>query len=94
MRKSFLTASIALLVTAISAPVSDTSLLDAYKDAMQNDPATLKAKAQYDIAKESEKSAFAGLLPKIGFEGSYSITNQKGESFYKTRWINWSFSYT
>lgn len=78
MRKSFLTASLAILFTASSLPTFATSLLDAYKDAMQNDPATLKAKAQYDIARESEKTAFAGLLPSVNLTGSYSLINQEG----------------
>lgn len=77
MRKSFLTASLAILFTASSLPSYATSLLDAYKDAMQNDPATLKAKAQYDIARETEKSAFAGLLPNVSLTGSYSLINQE-----------------
>ena len=75
MRKSFLTASIAIIVASMSLPASATSLLDAYKDAMQNDPQTLKAKAQYEIARESEKLAFANLLPTLGFQGTYSLSN-------------------
>ncbi|MBU2882851.1 outer membrane channel protein TolC [Psychrosphaera sp. B3R10] len=77
MRKSFLTASLAILFTAASLPTSATSLLDAYKDAMRNDPATLKAKAQYDIARESEKTAFSGLLPSVSLTGSYTLSNSE-----------------
>ena len=77
MRKSFLTASIALLVAGISVQANATSLLDAYKDAMQNDPQTLKAKAQYDVSRESEKIAFANLLPSISFTSSYTLANRE-----------------
>ena len=80
MRKSLLSASIAFFVAGVSLQANATSLLDAYKDAMQNDPATLKAKAQYDIAKESEETAFSSLLPNIGFRGSYEMANYQGTS--------------
>ena len=79
MRKSFLTASITLFVAGVSLEANATSLLDAYKDAMQNDPQTLKAKAQYDISRESEELAFSRLLPTIAFTGSYTIATSESE---------------
>ena len=80
MRKSLITASLALLFSAVSFEMHATNLMDAYKDAMQNDPETLKAKAQYDIAKESEKQAFAGLLPTVSLTGSYTISNSENQT--------------
>jgi outer membrane protein len=79
MRKSFLSASIAILMAGLASQANATNLLDAYKDAMQNDPAIMKAKAQYDMARESEEAAFSSLLPTISFNGSYSISNNENQ---------------
>lgn len=79
MRKTFLSASIAVLFSGLSLTAQATDLLDAYKDAVKNDPQILIAKAQYDIARESEEIAFSGLLPKINLTAGYSIVNT--ESF-------------
>lgn len=79
MKKSFLSATLLLMISGLSLQVEATNLLEAYKDAVNNDPQTLKAKAQYDIAKESESIAFSSLLPSVNFTGGYSINN--GESY-------------
>lgn len=77
MRKSFLSASIALIFAGLGFNAQATNLMDAYKDAVQNDPQILQAKARYDLAKESEKIAFSGLLPKINFTAGYSMTDSE-----------------
>jgi outer membrane protein len=75
MKKSFLSASLLLLVSGLSLQVQATNLLEAYKDAVKNDPQTLKAKAQYDVAKASESIAFSSLLPSLNFTAGYSSTD-------------------
>lgn len=75
MKKSFLSASIALLFAGLGFNANATDLLDAYKDAVQNDPQIQQAKARYDVARESETIAFAGLLPKVNFTAGYSMAS-------------------
>lgn len=75
MKKSFITVSLAVLFAGISASAQATNLLEAYKDAITNDPTTLMAKARYNIAKESEKIAFSNLLPSVNLTGGYRIAN-------------------
>ena len=77
MRKSFLSASIALLVAGFSINAQATSLLDAYKDAVQNDPQILQAKARYDVARESQNIAFSGLMPKLEFSSDYTKSSRE-----------------
>lgn len=77
MRKSFLSASIALFFAGLGFNAQATNLLDAYKDAVQNDPQILQAKARYDLAKESENIAFSSLLPKLNFTAGYSISSNE-----------------
>ena len=80
MTKSFLSASMALLFAGLSFQSQATDLLDAYKDAVKNDPQTLQAKARYDFARENESIAFAGLLPKVNLTAGYSITDSESWS--------------
>jgi outer membrane protein len=80
MKKSLLTASLAILFSGLSLQANATNLLDAYKDAMQNDPQTLKAKAKYEMAKESESVAFSSLLPYVAFTGSYTLSDAENYS--------------
>jgi outer membrane protein len=80
MKKSFLSASLLLLVSGLSLQVQATNLLEAYKDAVKNDPQTLKAKAQYDVAKASESIAFSSLLPSVNFTAGYSNTDYESYS--------------
>lgn len=80
MKKSLLAATLILLTTVISSPVVNaTSLMDAYKDAIQNDPQVLRAKAQYDLIKEQENTAFSALLPQVTLSGSFNMSN--GDQF-------------
>ncbi|MBU2917101.1 outer membrane channel protein TolC [Psychrosphaera sp. F3M07] len=79
MKKSLLSATLLLLISGLSLQVEATNLLEAYKDAVKNDPQTLKAKAQYDVARESESIAFSSLMPSVNFTAGYSINN--GESY-------------
>jgi outer membrane protein len=85
MRKSFLSASLAFLFAGVSFQSQATNLLDAYKDAVQNDPQILQAKARYDLARESESIAFSGLLPKINLTAGYSITDSESWSIENNR---------
>ena len=80
MRKSFITASIALFFASVSMQTQATNLLDAYKDAVQNDPQTLKAKASYEATLQTEEQAFARLLPNISFSAGYSLGNSEAVS--------------
>jgi len=75
MKKSFLSASLLLLISGMSLQVGATNLLEAYKDAVKNDPQTLKAKAQYDAAKASETIAFSSLLPSVNLTAGYTSTD-------------------
>lgn len=77
MRKSFLSASMALLFAGFGFNAQATNLLDAYKDAVQNDPQILQAKARYDLARESENIAFSSLLPKLNFTAGYTMTDME-----------------
>ena len=77
MKKSFLSASLLLLISGLSLQVEATNLLEAYKDAVKNDPQTLKAKAQYDVAKASESIAFSSLLPSVNLTAGYGLTNSE-----------------
>lgn len=74
MKKSFLSASL-ILISGLSLQAQATNLLDAYKDAVTNDPQTLKAKAQYDITKASESIAFSSLLPSVNLTAGYTLTD-------------------
>jgi outer membrane protein len=76
MRKTFLSASVAMLFSGLSLTAQAASLLDVYKDAVKNDPQTLIAKAQYDIARESQDIAFSNLLPQVSLTAGYSLINQ------------------
>lgn len=80
MRKSLLTASIALFFASVSMQSQATNLLDAYKDAVQNDPQTLKAKANYEASLQLEEQAFSRLLPNVFFSAGYSMGNSEAVS--------------
>ena len=77
MRKSFLSASIALLFAGLGFNAQATNLLDAYKDAVQNDPQIIQAKARYDLARESENIAFSSLLPNVGLTAGYGFYDRE-----------------
>ena len=77
MRKSFLSATLAVLVAGSAIPAYATNLVEAYKDAVQNDPQTLKAKAAYDASVQAEEIAFSSLLPKVGLSAGYSTGSQE-----------------
>ncbi len=86
MSKSLLTVSIALFFAGIASQANATNLVDVYKDAVQNDPQTLKAKASYDASRQSEEIAFSSLLPRINLSAGYSRTagdalNRDGEVY-------------
>ncbi len=71
MRKSLLTAALAVFFAG-SLPAYATNLVEAYKDAVQNDPQTLKAKAAYDASVQAQEIAFSSLLPKVGLSAGYT----------------------
>ncbi|NVK26208.1 MAG: outer membrane channel protein TolC [Gammaproteobacteria bacterium] len=75
MRKTFLSASVAALLSGLSLSAEAVNLLEAYNDAVKNDPQTLIAKAQYDIAREGETATFAKLLPQINATAGYSLVD-------------------
>ena len=72
MRKSFLSATLAILFAGAAIPAYATNLVEAYKDAVQNDPQTLKAKAAYDASVQAEEIAFSSLLPSVSLTAGYT----------------------
>ena len=72
MKKTFLSASITILFAGLAFNSNATNLLDVYQDAVKNDPQTLIAKSQYDVARSSESVAFSSLLPKVNLSLGYS----------------------
>jgi outer membrane protein len=81
MKNTLISASVALLLSGLSYTANATNLLEAYQDAVKNDPQTLKAKSQYDIARESENIAFSSLLPTVGFSAGYTVAGGDEYSF-------------
>ncbi len=77
MRKSFLSASITILLAGLGFNTQAADLLDAYNDAVQNDPQIMQAKARYDIARESENIAFSSLLPQVNFTAGYTMADNE-----------------
>jgi outer membrane protein len=81
MKNTLISASVALILSGLSYTANATNLLEAYQDAVKNDPQTLKAKSQYDIARESENIAFSSLLPTVGFSAGYTVAGGDDYSF-------------
>jgi len=80
MKKTFLSASLTLFLSGLGFNAQATNLLDVYKDAIKNDPQTLIAKSQYDVARSSEDAAFASLLPQVSFSAGYDIIDTEDYS--------------
>ena len=71
--RSPVSALILYTLSSMSASAADLSV--AFKDATKNDPQTLKAKAQYEMARESKKIVFSNLLPNVNFSANYAVGN-------------------
>lgn len=76
MKKSILSLLVGFSVT--SQALAD-DLLQVYQQALQNDPATLQAKAQKDAAYSAIDISRARLLPNLGFEASASKTGNDSD---------------
>jgi len=62
----------------VSGPAYSASLLEIYQQALQGDPQIHEAEARRLAALEAKPQARGVLLPQIGFDGSWTDSNQSG----------------
>lgn len=72
-----------ILVSGVNYSAFADDLLSTYQQALKNDPVTLKAKAQFNAAKESINQARSALFPQLS--AFASISKAENESYSVTR---------
>jgi outer membrane protein len=69
-----------MIVASLPATANAATLLEIYQQALQSDPRIHEAEARRLAALEATPQARGAYLPQIGFDASYSSTNNEGPS--------------
>ena len=81
MKKSLTSVLIGFVLAGTSQLAFADDLLQVYRQAMENDPQVLKAKAQFKASEEGVIQARASLLPRLTIDGSYSDSSRDFANF-------------